>query len=165
MTDAPSENFYHIYDNRVLPTMVTAQMAKEDVSWWKDERYAIYHLNVQSVITYPAPEDILSLDQETIKISGYAYSGGGRRVGRVEVSLDKGATWLLTEITYPEDDFRKLNGTTMFGGQVDLDSEYCYAWCFWHVEIDTEWVRDAEDIVVRAMDDGMNVQPRGKKLI
>ena len=28
-------------------------------------------------------------------VRGYAYSGGGRRVTRVEVSLDEGATWSL----------------------------------------------------------------------
>jgi nitrate reductase (NAD(P)H) len=161
VTDCPSENYYHVFDNRVLPTMVTSMMAKENKDWWKDERFAIYHLNVQSVITFPGPEEILSLDKDTTKISGYAYSGGGRRIGRVEVSFDKGATWLLTKINYPEDDFRKLNGSGMFGGKIDLDSEFCYTWCFWDIEVESGMVKNAKDIVVRAMDDGMNVQQRG----
>lgn len=32
---------------------------------------------------------------DTYAIRGYAYGGGGRRVTRVEVSLDEGATWSL----------------------------------------------------------------------
>jgi len=31
-------------------------------------------------------------------VRGYAYGGGGRRVTRVEVSLDEGATWTLAEM-------------------------------------------------------------------
>ena len=29
---------------------------------------------------------------------GYAYAGGGRRVTRVEVSLDEGETWTLASM-------------------------------------------------------------------
>jgi hypothetical protein len=31
-------------------------------------------------------------------MSGYAYTGGGRKVTRVEISLDDGATWKQAEI-------------------------------------------------------------------
>lgn len=31
-------------------------------------------------------------------IRGYAYSGGGKRVNRVEVSLDEGGSWELAEM-------------------------------------------------------------------
>lgn len=98
ITDAPSDNWYHTYDNRVLPTMVTPAMAKENPEWWKDERYAIYDLSVNSAAAYPAHGETHPLITDTdtasdsrYKIEGYAYGGGGRRITRVEISLDKGA--------------------------------------------------------------------------
>ena len=49
ISDKPSDNYYHIYDNRVLPTVVAPEMAKNDKNWWMDVWYAIYDLNVNSV--------------------------------------------------------------------------------------------------------------------
>ena len=31
-------------------------------------------------------------------LRGYAYSGGGRRINRVEITLDGGKTWTLAEM-------------------------------------------------------------------
>lgn len=39
----------------------------------------------------PCPET--TPDNEPIALQGYAYSGGGRKITRVDVSLDGGATW------------------------------------------------------------------------
>jgi nitrate reductase (NAD(P)H) len=32
------------------------------------------------------------------RLSGYAYAGGGRRINRVEISLDDGKIWKLAEM-------------------------------------------------------------------
>lgn len=93
LTEQPSENWYHAYDNRVLPTMVTAEMARLDKNWWYDERYAIYDLSVNSAIAYPAHDETIVVGRDLDKkysVKGYAYAGAGRRITRVEVSLDKG---------------------------------------------------------------------------
>lgn len=52
VTDAPSDNWYHIYDNRVLPTMVSPEESANDPKWWTDDRYAIYDLSPNSAICY-----------------------------------------------------------------------------------------------------------------
>jgi nitrate reductase (NAD(P)H) len=161
VTDMPSDNFYHIFDNRVLPTMASPQMVKENQNWWKDERYAIYDLNVQSVITFPSHAEEIVINSDHFPISGYAYSGGGRRIGRVEVSLNRGRTWILCEIEYPEDSYREQNGKVLYGGVIDVDEDKCYTWCFWKVDVASTLLKNSQDIVVRAMDDGMNIQPRG----
>jgi nitrate reductase (NAD(P)H) len=41
--------------------------------------------------------------ESTYKISGYAYTGGGRKVIRVEVSLDDGKTFMLCKTDIPEE--------------------------------------------------------------
>jgi nitrate reductase (NAD(P)H) len=71
---------------------VSPEMSAQDKKWWTDERYAIYDLNVNSVAVYPQHEEVLDLATAApmYTAKGYAYAGGGRRITRVEVSLDKG---------------------------------------------------------------------------
>lgn len=166
LADKPSDNYYHIYDNRVLPTVVTPEMAKNDKNWWMDERYAIYDLNINSAIAQPAHNaEILSPRDlhECYTVRGYAYDGGGRRITRVELSLDKGRSWRLAQIVYPEDAYRHLADDDMelFGGKLDMSMrDTCFCWCFWSMELTFTELYEANDIVVRAMDEAMNVQPR-----
>jgi nitrate reductase (NAD(P)H) len=166
LADTPSDNYYHIYDNRVLPTVVTPEMAKNDKTWWEDERYAIYDLNVNSTIVYPAHNSEIKLPRdmhECYTVKGYAYSGGGRRITRVEVSFDKGRSWNLAQIAYPEDIYRHFanEGRELFGGVLDMTArDTCFCWCFWSIEVKYLDLYEANDLVVRAMDESMNVQPR-----
>lgn len=163
ITEKPSENWYHIYDNRVLPNMLTVEMVDRDHRWWHDERYALYNLNVQSVICFPAHDERICInDQEVYSVRGYAYNGGGIRIGRVEISLDQGFTWKLAVIDYPEDQYRQVaDGLVVYDGILDtLNDESCFCWCFWKVDVRMEELFQANDIVVRAMDEGMNTQPR-----
>lgn len=162
ITEAPSDNWYHIYDNRVLPTTVSPEESVREPKWWKDERYAIYDLSTNSAIVYPAHDEKISLisGSEIYQARGYAYGGGGRRISRVEISLNKGFSWRLADIDYPEDRYRDFD-QTIFGGRVDMSwRETSFCWCFWMLEIRLDDLARAKDIVVRAMDDSMNVQPR-----
>lgn len=166
LTDAPSDNWYHIYDNRVLPTMITPEASDNLPETWKDERYAIYDLNANSAICYPEHDERLELpaadDARTYKVQGYAYGGGGRRISRMEITLDKGKTWRLAPIHYPEDAYRDAPDNDMlYGGKVDMWwRETCFCWCFWELDIPVSELAGAADIMIRAMDEGMMVQPR-----
>ncbi|KAJ5752889.1 Eukaryotic molybdopterin oxidoreductase [Penicillium odoratum] len=162
VTETPSDNWYHIYDNRVLPTMVSPEMASQDDNWWTDERYAIYDLNVNSVAAFPEHEEILDLATAglTYTARGYAYAGGGRRITRVEISLDKGKSWRLAKIEYAEDKYREFEGD-LFGGKVDMwKRESCFCWSFWSLQIPVFDLENSSALLVRAMDDGMMTQPR-----
>ncbi|OCL11834.1 nitrate reductase [Glonium stellatum] len=163
LTDQPSDNWYHIYDNRVLPTSVSPEEAADNPAWWRDERYAIYDLSTNSAIAYPAHEEQLCLvgAPENYRVKGYAYGGGGRRITRVEVSIDKGNSWRLSEIDYAEDRYREAEPQELFGGMLDMtwrESSFC--WCFWNIDIPVSELKGAKDILVRAMDESMNIQPR-----
>lgn len=166
VTDAPSDNWYHIYDNRVLPTMITPEASADLPETWKDERYAIYDLNSNSAICYPQHDERLTLSSgdtaRTYKVRGYAYGGGGRRISRMEITLDKGKSWRLAPIYYPEDAYRQApDNDTLYGGKMDMwwrETSFC--WCFWELEIAVSELAEASDIMIRAMDEGMMVQPR-----
>jgi nitrate reductase (NAD(P)H) len=69
-------------------------------------RYLITELNVNSAISSPDHNETLDVspsgtqastisEDQMYTLRGYAYSGGGRRVTRCEVTLDDGATWAL----------------------------------------------------------------------
>jgi hypothetical protein len=81
--------------------MVSPEMSAQDRKWWTDDRYAIYDLNVNSVAAYPQHEEELDLATAgpTYTAKGYAYAGGGRRITRVEISLDRGK---CTSICYDD---------------------------------------------------------------
>jgi nitrate reductase (NAD(P)H) len=72
-------------------------------------RYLITELNVNSAISSPDHHETLDVSKAEIELSldaeqrmytlrGYAYSGGGRRVTRCEVTLDDGYTWHLADM-------------------------------------------------------------------
>jgi nitrate reductase (NAD(P)H) len=80
----------------------------------------------------------------------------------MEVTLDKGKSWRLANIRYPEDDYRQAaDGDKLYGGKMDIwwrETSFC--WCFWELDIPMLDLAEAGDIMVRAMDEGMMVQPR-----
>ena len=143
--------------------MVSPEESAKDPKWWVDERYAIYDLNTNSAIAYPAHDERLSLagGPNSYRLRGYAYSGGGRRVSRVEISLDKGNSWQLAQIDYAEDKYREAMNQELFGGVLDMSwRETCFCWCFWDLNVPVADLQSAKDVFVRAMDDSMNMQPR-----
>jgi nitrate reductase (NAD(P)H) len=163
ITAEPSDNWYHIYDNRVLPTMVSPEESASNENWWKDERYAIYDLSTNSAIAYPAHDEKLSIASAPpdYNVKGYAYGGGGRRVTRVEVSINKGKSWRLANIDYAEDRYREAGPQQIYNSTLDMEwRESSFCWCFWNVDIAVTELAESQDILVRAMDESMNLQPR-----
>eukprot|EP00961_Rhodomonas_salina_P297876 3937577-Rhodomonas_salina.1 len=123
ITDKESDNYYHYFDNRILPPQVDKEIADRD-GWWYKPEYLFNELNINSAISSPgaaACSSLLSLacvllacvvlgltgayaptaHGEVLPLAtpgpyvlkGWAYSGGGRKVTRVETSLDGGNTW------------------------------------------------------------------------
>jgi nitrate reductase (NAD(P)H) len=165
ISDTPSTNWYHYYDNKVLPTQVTNKMAAEEDHWWKDERYTLYDLNVQSITVYPENEERMIINETTeselYEVKGFAYNGGGKMLGRVEVSLDRGKTWNLCDVEYPEDRYRDAGYAELFGGLVNVCDRMSYlCWCFWSIKLEKKLFKCSKEVLVRAMDATMTIQPR-----
>jgi sulfite oxidase len=63
---------------------------------------SIQEMPITSAICTPSPNDAVEADEDgMITLKGYAWSGGGRGVIRVDVSLDGGATWHEAELRKP----------------------------------------------------------------
>ncbi|THH09687.1 hypothetical protein EW146_g8611 [Bondarzewia mesenterica] len=177
VSEKESQHHLHFWDNKVLPTQVMPEEARKERHWWYDPKYIINDLNVNSAIAHPTHDEILdvtppspttdpegSFSLPVYTLRGYAYAGGGRRVCRVEVSLDEGYTWKLAEIMYPEDLYRAVVvEDDPIWGTLDLsERETCFCWCFWKFEVEIEAL--AADgvgaVMVRAMDESLALQPR-----
>lgn len=170
VSDRESQHHLHFFDNKLLPTTVTPDQARKEDKWWYDPKYIINELNVNAAICSPSHNDIIQLASDgsttqTLSIEGYAYTGGGRRITRVEVTLDDGETWNLCDIRYPEDLYRIYPiGNHPYYGNLDLTmTDMSFSWCFWKVEVDVKSLlvnRDAGFIAVRAMDEALSIMPR-----
>ncbi|KAK6132365.1 hypothetical protein DH2020_033886 [Rehmannia glutinosa] len=151
VTTQESDNYYHYKDNRVLPSHVDAELANAEAWWYKPE-HIINELNINSVITTPCHEEILPINSWTTQrpytLRGYSYSGGGKKVTRVEVTMDGGETWQTCALDHPE----KPNKYGKY-----------WCWCFWSLEVEVLDLLSAKEIAVRAWDETHNTQP--EKLI
>ncbi|ELU36555.1 nitrate reductase [Rhizoctonia solani AG-1 IA] len=137
----------HFFDNKVLPTQLSPEQARDEKKWWYDPN----DLNVNSAIAKPDHEERVEIPQpEDAKdlfypIRGYAYAGGGRRITRVEISLDEGTTWTL----YPVDH-----------GESALTCTINSCWCFWTFSISLSELSRSYSIMCRAMDESLALQQR-----
>ncbi|KAL6962093.1 Nitrate reductase [NADH] 1 [Sarracenia purpurea var. burkii] len=147
VTTEESDNYYHYKDNRVLPSHVDAELANAEAWWYKPE-YIINEVNINSAITTPSHAEILTINswttQKPYTLRGYAYSGGGKKVTRVEVTMDGGETWHVCELDHPE----KPNKYGKY-----------WCWCFWSLEVEVLDLVRAKEIAVRAWDETLNTQP------
>ena len=144
VTAEPSNNFYHFRDNRILPPHVTPEIADSE-GWWERPEFIFNELNINSAISSPAHGERMSSGVGLFTVKGYAYSGGGRSITRVEVSIDGGYTWSLADHQLP-------CRPTMYQKQ--------WCWALWSFEIDASKLRGASEIMCRAWDESNNTQPR-----
>ncbi|KAI9237668.1 MAG: hypothetical protein BYD32DRAFT_446131 [Podila humilis] len=159
VSDSLSDSWYHYHDNRVLPSIVgDAEMAERE-QWWFRPEYTINDLNINSVICSPAHGSILPIsDPQTltkdITISGYAYNGGCKKITRVEVTLDSGRSWLVSDLEHPEEwpEYRFCNDP--------FPRQRYWCWCFWSIKVPVRQLLKCKDIHVRAWDSTTNTQPK-----
>lgn len=69
--------------------------------------------------------------------------GGGRKVTRVEVTMDGGETWQVCRLDHPE----KPNKYGKY-----------WCWCFWCLEVNEPDLPAAKEIALRAWDEALNTR-------
>lgn len=141
-----TKNHYHYHDNRILPPHITAEESLSG-SWWYKPEYIFNELNINSAMTRPDHNETLSIKDNIMKdyeVAGYAYTGGGRKICRVEVSIDGGTNWNLAQLNRKE-----------------RPNEYGMYWCWvwWTFKLPVESFVGAKEIWCRAWDESNNSQP------
>jgi len=107
---------------------------------------AIQELPVQSAICEPEDGQRLKLENGKLPLKGYAWSGGGRGIVRVDVSVDGGLTWQVASL--------KRDETQLHNRQ--------WAWTLWNIEAEVPSEISCNGLVnvcVKAVDSSYNSQP------
>ncbi|KAI8145121.1 putative sulfite oxidase [Fennellomyces sp. T-0311] len=132
--DHESDSYFQQRDYKLLPAQVGTE-AEAEAYWCKVP--AIGEYNVQSFVCVPPHDGKHPTTEGTvIKAQGYALSGGGRAIQRVDVSNDNGQNWIVAKLYQP---------TT---------SARAWGWCLWTTELEYK----GYPIVSRAVDAAGNVQ-------
>jgi sulfite oxidase len=169
-----SQNHYQQHDYKVLPPSATSPQRAEELGVW-DSTPAMQDNPINSVVAVPANDgDILQRDsQSRIKIAGYAIpQGKDGPVEKVEVSIDKGKTWVEARLLDDGDE-----NTTHPSNMHRDKPRGKFSWVLWEVEIEVgkdgprpkegecEGVSVVVDIWSKATDRGGNTmkedQPEG----
>ena len=95
---------------------------------------------------------MLKIKGHFLKVSrlGYALSGGGRAIRRVDISLDRGATWVVATLIDPP---------------IGSAPNRSWAWTRWKAELPVARGSAQVDVWVRAVDESYNTQPEGMEHI
>lgn len=94
----------------------------------------VTELNTNAVAFHPRNDQ--KAERGPLKMNGYCFTGGGRPVARIEVSMDGGENWLLCTKTREE--------LTPQGR--------CYAWVLWELSIPDFDPARHKELVLRAFD-------------
>lgn len=115
---------------------------------------AIQNMPVTSAICIPSPNQQISRNKnDSITVKGYAWSGGGNKIVRVDLTADGGKSWHVAKLIHgpkndhhDDDDQSNLNGRN-------------WAWSLWTAEIPIAKTTKHVEIWSKAVDSSYNVQP------
>lgn len=154
LSDKPSSKSYQCKSYRGFAPNITFE---SDLADWPpprlDQAPIIHEQPVTSIVCHPPQNAILGAKGATdISLKGVAWSGGGRKIERVDVSVDGGNTWKAADLYKPiEQRYNRHWAWTQFHVTVVLPKE---------IKEKLEKGEVAElDITSKALDSAFNVQP------
>ncbi|XP_073957127.1 sulfite oxidase isoform X2 [Choristoneura fumiferana] len=100
----------------------------------------VYSLPVTSAICDPADEETVKMKNGCVEVRGYAYSGGGAKILRVDISTDRGQSWTEAECVTSDD-----------------APPYHYSWALWTAKLPAK--KGEMELWVKATDSNFNTQP------
>lgn len=117
---------------------------------------AIQELPVQSAITNLEDGSSIDRGMEQVTVKGYAWSGGGREVVRVDISLDRGKTWHVAKLQ---------NGEEGETPALSPPPGRAWAWKLWEITIPLPEGAQELEVVCKAVDNSYNTQPESAQPI
>lgn len=108
---------------------------------------AIQNMPVTSAICTPNPlENQVKIVDGCMEVKGYAYSGGGNKIIRVDITGDQGKTWMTADLQQLSD------GENVSAGRH-------YAWTLWTAQVPIAKGQRVIEVWSKAVDSNYNVQP------
>jgi sulfite oxidase len=130
---APSQNYFQAHAYQLFPPQVNA----ENADWNAGLQLGEFGVNCAIC----APQDNASVNGDVL-VQGYALSGGGRKIARVDVSGDGGNSWTTATLTQGDEH---------------------WAWTFWQARL--QFPKGENEIIARAFDSASNTQPEDARHI
>ncbi len=93
ISNEESKSHWQQNDYKILPNNIK-NLKDADFSKLK----AVQESPIQSAICKPANNAVVEKDDEYLKIKGYAFSGGGKDIDNVIISIDGGLTWQMADL-------------------------------------------------------------------
>jgi hydroxyacylglutathione hydrolase len=124
----PSANYFQARTYRLFPSRVRSETST------REHGISLGELPLSSAVCRPLDGEAVAGTRVVAR--GYAIAGGARRIERVEVSLDRGATWNAAEL---------------------LDGDSTGGFRLWAAELEVE--PGPHELVVRAWDSSATTQP------
>ncbi|KAG7674470.1 hypothetical protein Ndes2526B_g05201 [Nannochloris sp. 'desiccata'] len=115
----------------------------DTVDW--DSAPAIQNMPVTSQICYPSDGSTVDVIGGAVTVKGYAWSGGGNGIIRVDVSSDNGKNWTTAELKKVPQEVNRGWAWTLWEAEVPLPEKY---------EKGTQVT-----ITAKAVDESYNTQP------
>ncbi|CAH1103926.1 unnamed protein product [Psylliodes chrysocephalus] len=106
---------------------------------------AIQELPVISAICQPINGSTVKVEDDMITVKGYAWSGGGQKIVRVDVTANCGRTWHVAEFDHQDTALPPVH----------------WAWTLWSVKIPVDERTKNVEIWAKAVDSSYNTQPEG----
>lgn len=111
---------------------------------------AIQNMPVTSAICQPQfDEQIQRNPNGTITVKGYAWSGGGNKIIRVDVTADGGKSWHVATLKHDSRD--NIDNSNLNGRN--------WAWALWSADIPLADGTKTVEVWSKAVDSNYNVQP------
>jgi sulfite oxidase len=131
LSDRESDSHWQRRDYRGFPPNIDW----DNVDW--DSMPSIQEMPVISAIA------VAQREGAEVVVRGYAWSGGGRKVIRVDLTTDEGAHWTQAKL--------RPKPAAPHGRD--------YAWTLWEGRVKVEEGRENVTVAARATDDSYNTQP------
>lgn len=128
----PSDNYFYQKAYQLFPTEASA----ETVDW--KQGIKLGEMNVNAVVCQPGEGEQIAAPGGRVIVRGFAISGGGRSIERVDLSRDNGQHWITARI-------------------LQQTAEMEWAWAIWEAELN--FVPGEHQLTARAWDSAANTQP------
>ncbi|KAJ3650303.1 hypothetical protein Zmor_022000 [Zophobas morio] len=110
---------------------------------------AIQELPVISAICKPSEGEKVKVEDGHIVVKGYAWSGGGQKIARVDVTADGGSTWFVANLDH----------------QDSAEPPQHWSWTLWSARIPIPSGTKQVELWAKAVDSCYNTQPETFKNI
>lgn len=108
---------------------------------------AIQNMPVTSAICSPLNDEAVKVVNGYVTVKGYAWSGGGNKIVRVDITGDGGKTWQTAELEQETNDL----STVSIGRH--------WSWTLWTAKVPVSKGTSNIEIWSKAVDSSYNVQP------